>query len=51
MGNSCRKFLRENLAGKSCRKFLRENLAGKGGGEKANFRKVVIDGNLAFGIG
>ena len=41
----------ENLAGKSCGKFLRENLAGKGGGEKANFRKAVIGGNLAFGIG
>ena len=39
----------ENLAGKSCRKFLREILAGKGGGEKDNLRKAVIGGNLAFG--
>ena len=64
MGKSCRKFLRENLAGKSCgkilwenlvgnscRKILQENLAGKGEGEKANLRKAVICGNLAFGIG
>ena len=43
MGNSCG----ENLAGN----FLRENLVGQGGGEKANFRKAVIGGNLAFGIG
>ena len=50
-GKSCRKFLQENLAGKSCGKFLWENLVGNGGGEKANLRKAVIDGNLAFGIG
>ena len=37
--------------GKSCGKSLWENLAGKGGGEKANLRKAVIGGNLAFGIG
>ena len=65
MGKSCGKLLRENLvgkilAGKSCGKILQENLAGKflreilvgnGGGEKANLRKTVIGGNLAFGIG
>ena len=51
MGKSCGKFLWENLVEKSCRKFLRENLAGNGGGEKANLRKAVIGGNLAFGIG
>ena len=54
------KILRENLSGKSCGKFLWENLVGKmlwenlagqGGGEKANLRKAVIGGNLAFGIG
>ena len=28
-----------------------ENLAGQGEGEKANLRKGVIGGNLAFGIG
>ena len=50
-GKSCGKFLQEILAGKSCGKFLQENLAGKGGGEKANFRKAVIGGNLAFAIG
>ena len=44
------KFLQENLVGKSCRKFLREILVGQGG-EKANLRKTVIGGNLAFGIG
>ena len=32
-------------------KFLWEKLAGQGGGEKANLRKAVIGGNLAFGIG
>ena len=32
-------------------KILRENLVGNGGGEKANLRKAVIGGNLAFGIG
>ena len=51
VGNSCGKILWEILAGKCCRKFLQENLAGKGGGEKANLRKAVIGGNLAFGIG
>ena len=50
-GNSCGKFLREILAGKSCGKFLQEILVGNGGGEKANLRKTVIGGNLAFGIG
>ena len=45
------KILRENLVGNSCGKFLRENLVGNGGGEKANLRKAVIGGNLAFGIG
>ena len=44
------KILRENLAGNPCRKFLRENLEGNGGGKKANLRKAVIGGNLAFGI-
>ena len=53
------KILRKNLVGKSCGKFLRENLADnfcgkilwdKEGG-KANLRKAVIGGNLAFGIG
>ena len=43
--------MRENLAGNVCGKILQENLAGKGGGEKANLRKAVIGGNLAFGIG
>ena len=51
VGNVCGKILWENLAGKSCRKILWENLAGQGGGEKANLRKAVIGGNLAFGIG
>ena len=37
--------------GKSCRKILWENIAGQGEGEKVNFRKAVISGNLAFGIG
>ena len=51
VGKSCWKF----LAGKSCRKFvvgnfLWENLVGQGG-EKANLRKALIGGNLAFGIG
>ena len=59
-GKSCGKFLRENLAGNSCGKILRENLVGNscgkflwenGGGEKANLRKALIGGNLAFGIG
>ena len=42
---------RENLAGKSCGKFLWKILARQGVGEKANLRKAVIGGNLAFGIG
>ena len=46
-----RKILQENLAGNSCRKILWEILVGNGGGEKANLRKAVIGGNLAFGIG
>ena len=46
-----RKLLWENLVGKSCGKILQENLVGQGGGEKANLRKAVINGNLAFGIG
>ena len=50
-----RKILRENLVGKACSKFLWEKLAGilagQEGGEKANLRKAVIGGNLAFGIG
>ena len=46
-----RKIWQENLVGKSCRKFLQENLAGQDGGGKANLRKAVIGGNLAFGIG
>ena len=50
-GKSCGKLLREIVAGKSCRKILREILAGNGGGEKANLRKALIGGNLAFGIG
>ena len=45
------KILQENLVGKSCWKILWENLAEQGGGEKANLRKAVIGGNLAFGIG
>ena len=35
----------------SCGNILQENLARQGGGEKANLRKAVIGGNLAFGIG
>ena len=54
-GKSCGKFLQEilagNAAGNSSRKILQENLVGQGGGEKANLRKAVIGGNLAFGIG
>ena len=59
-GKSCDKLLRENLvakflqeilAEKCCGKFLWENIAVQGGGEKANLRKAVIGGNLAFGIG
>ena len=44
-------MLQEIVAGKTCEKFLQENLVGQGGGEKANLRKAVIGGNLAFGIG
>ena len=51
MGNCCGKILWEILAGKSHGKLLWENLVGNGGGEKANLRKAVIGGNLAFGIG
>ena len=51
MGNFCRKILWEILVGNSCRIILQEILAGQGGGEKANLRKAVISGNLAFGIG
>ena len=51
MGKSCGKILQEILAGNSCGKILRENLVGKGEGEKANLRKAVIGGNLAFRIG
>ena len=44
----------ENLVGKSCGKILQENLAGNSCGTrrrgKANLRKAVIGGNLAFGI-
>ena len=50
-GNSCGKILWEILAGNSCGKILWEILAGNGGGEKANLRKAVIGGNLAFGMG
>ena len=49
-GKSCGKLLWENLAGKSCGKILWEILVGNGGGEKANLKKAVIGGNLAFGI-
>ena len=51
MGKSCGKFLQKNVAGNCCGKILQEILAGNGGGEKANLRKTVIGGNLAFGIG
>ena len=37
--------------GYSCDKILWKNLEGQGGSEKANLRKAVIGGNLAFGIG
>ena len=50
MGKCCGKFLWENLAENSCGKILQENLVGQGGGEKANLRKAVIGGSLAFGI-
>ena len=52
---SCSKFLWENfagnLAGNCSGKILQEILVGQGGGEKANLKKAVIGGNLAFGIG
>ena len=32
-------------------KILQKNLTGQGGGEKANLRKTVIGGNLAYVIG
>ena len=51
VGKSCGKILWKNLAGNSCGKILQEILEGQGGGEKANLRKAVIGGNLAFGIG
>ena len=50
-GKSCGKLLQEIVAVKSCGKIMWEILAGNGGGEKANLRKAVIGGNLAFGIG
>ena len=46
MGKCCGKILWENLGGN-----VAGNLARQGGGEKANLRKAVIGGNLAFGIG
>ena len=46
VGKACGKF----LAGKSCGKILREISCGTRR-VKANFRKAVIGGNLAFGIG
>ena len=51
VGNCCGKILREIIAGNCCGKILREILTGNGGGEKANLRKAVIGGNLAFGMG
>ena len=45
------KILREILVGNCCGKILWEILAGNGGGKKANLKKAVIGGNLAFGIG
>ena len=39
-----------NLVGNAAGNLV-GNLAGQGGGDKARFRKTVIDGNLAFGIG
>ena len=55
VGNCCGKLLLENLAENCCGKILWENLAGKSCGKrsrgKTNLRKVVIGGNLAFGIG
>ena len=49
VANCCGKILHEILVGNSCGNILRNILAGQGGGEKANFRKAVIGGNLAFG--
>ena len=46
-GKSCGEILWEILAGNSCGKILWN----KEDGEKANLRKAVIGGNLAFGIG
>ena len=51
VGNCWGKILRDIVVGNCWGKILREILAGQGGGEKANFRKAVIGGNLAFGIG
>ena len=51
MGSQPISIQREIVAGKSCGKLLQEILVGNGGGEKANLRKTVIGGNLAFGIG
>ena len=51
VGNCCWKILWENLVGKSCGKILWEIVVGQGGGGKANLRKAVIGGNIAFGIG
>ena len=48
--NSARNLVR-NSVGNSCGKILWERLAEQGGGEKANLRKAVIGGNLAFAIG
>ena len=50
MGNSCGKILQGNLAGNLVGNLV-GNIVGQGGGEKANLRKAVIGGNLAFGIG
>ena len=44
MGNSCGKFLWENLVGNSCGKFLREILAGKSCGK---FLQENLVGNAA----
>ena len=43
-------ILWEILVENSCRKILWERLAEQGEGEKANLRKAVIGGNLAFSI-
>ena len=50
MEKSCGKCCRKSC-GKFYGKFLQENLVGQGGKKKANLRKAVIGGNLAFGIG